>query len=201
MHIIGAGGHAKVIIDILIASNQEISGVWDENPAIKTVLNQPVIGNFVAFQAINYQPVIIAIGNNLIRKKIAEELTVKSGIAIHPKSAISTTASLGDGTVVMANASINADVSIGKHVIINTNAAIDHDCEIGDFVHLSPQVGLGGNVQVGEGTHVGIGASVKQGIKIGKWATIGAGAVVIRDIPDYAVAVGNPTRIIKYNSI
>jgi len=199
MHIIGAGGHAKVIIDILLASNEEIKGLWDENPTIKAVLNQSVVGNFAAIKASNAQPVIIAIGNNLIRKKIAEELTVKFGIAIHPKSAISLSSRLGDGTVVMANASINADVHIGKHVIINTNASIDHDCEIGDFVHLSPQVGLGGNVHVGEGTHVGIGASVKQGIKIGKWATIGAGAVVIRDIPDYAVAVGNPTKVIKYN--
>ena len=201
MHIIGAGGHAKVIIDILLASNEEINGVWDENPVIKEVLNQSVVGNFAAFKAGELQPVIIAIGNNLIRKRIAEELTVKFGLAIHPKSAISSSSRLGEGTVVMANASINADVQIGKHVIINTNASIDHDCEIGDFVHLSPQVGLGGNVCIGEGTHVGIGASVKQGIKIGKWTTIGAGAVVIRDIPDYAVAVGNPTRVIKYNTL
>ncbi|MFA6275996.1 MAG: acetyltransferase [Pedobacter sp.] len=201
MHIIGAGGHAKVIIDILLASNQEIKGVWDENSTIKTVLNHPVIGNFAAFKAGIHQPVIIAIGNNLIRNKIAKELAVNFGIAIHPKCAISTTVNLGAGTVVMANASINADVIVGRHVIINTNASIDHDCEIGDFVHISPQVGLGGNVQVGEGTHIGIGASVKHGIKIGKWVTIGAGAVVIRDIPDYAVAIGNPTKIIKYNSI
>jgi len=200
MHIIGAGGHAKVIIDILLTSNEEIKGVWDENSTIKAVLNQSVVGNFAALKAGEFEPVIIAIGNNLIRKRIAEELNIKFGIAIHPKSAISPSSWLGDGTVVMANASINADVQIGKHVIINTNASIDHDCEIGDFVHLSPQVGLGGNVHVGEGTHIGIGASVKQGIKIGKWATIGAGAVVIRDIPDYAVAVGNPTRVIKYNA-
>lgn len=201
MHIIGAGGHAKVIIDILRASNQEIKGVWDENPTIKSVLGQSVIGNFATLKEAGHHPVIIAIGNNLIRKRIAEELVINFGIAIHPKSAISATARIGNGTVVMANASINADTTIGNHVIINTNASVDHDCQINDFAHISPQVGLGGSVCVGEGTHVGIGASVKHGVKIGKWVTIGAGAVIIKDIPDFAVVVGNPGRIIKYNSI
>ncbi|MFI5451858.1 acetyltransferase [Pedobacter sp. UC225_61] len=201
MHIIGAGGQAKVIIDILLTSNQEINGVWDENPSIKAVLDQPICGNFNDFKASGHQPVIIAIGNNLTRKKIAEDLSIGFGKAIHPKSAISQLTSIGEGTVVMANASVNVGTTIGKHVIINTNASVDHDCIIGDYAHISPQVGIGGGVHVGEGSHIGIGASVKHGVKIGKWATVGAGAVVIRDIPDYAVAVGNPTKVIKYNSV
>lgn len=200
MHIIGAGGHAKVIIDILLTANQEIEGVWDENPTVTAILNQPVTGSFMDFKSTGLHPVIIAIGNNLIRKRIAAELDVQFGIAVHPKSAVSATVILGNGAVVMANASINADATIGNHVIINTNASIDHDCIIEDFAHVSPQAGLGGNVYVGEGTHIGIGASVKHGIKIGKWATIGAGSVVIKDVPDYAVVVGNPGKIIKYNS-
>ena len=77
---------------------------------------------------------------------------------------------------------------------------MEHDCKISDFAHISPNAALAGNVEVGEGTHVGIGASVIQGIKIGKWATIGAGAVVIKDVPDFAVVVGSPARIIKYNN-
>jgi acetyltransferase EpsM len=76
---------------------------------------------------------------------------------------------------------------------------VDHDCELGNFVHVSPNVALAGNVKVGEGTHLGIGSCVIQGIIIGKWATIGAGTVVITDVPDHAVIVGNPGRIIKYN--
>jgi acetyltransferase EpsM len=73
------------------------------------------------------------------------------------------------------------------------------DCKIGHFAHLSPGVALAGNVTVGEGTHVGIGSCVIQGITIGKWVTIGAGAVIIKDVPDYAVVVGNPGIIIKFN--
>jgi sugar O-acyltransferase (sialic acid O-acetyltransferase NeuD family) len=99
----------------------------------------------------------------------------------------------------MAGVSINSGVNVGKHSIINTNSCIDHDCVLNDFVHVSPNAALAGSVTVGEGTHIGISACVIQGIKIGTWATIGAGAVVVDDVPDYAVVVGNPARIIKYN--
>lgn len=200
MHIIGGGGHAKVIIDNLQKANKEIKGVWDEDNRIISVLEQPIVGNLEAFKQSGYSPVIIGIGSNQIRKKIADQLNVEFGLAVHPDSVIALSAKLGGGTVVMGNATVNSDVVIGQHVIINTNASVDHDCVIGNYVHISPQAGLAGNVQIGEGTHVGMRAVIIQSIKVGKWATIGAGAVVIRDVPDYAVVVGNPGRIIKYNS-
>lgn len=201
MHIIGANGHAKVIADIFFEEEKEISGVWDDNSLIKTMNGLPVKGNIAAFSQLKTDQFILAIGNNKIRKNIATQLNQTKAFAIHPSSAIAKSAVVGVGTVLMANTSVNADAFIGKHVIINTNASVDHDCILGDFVHISPQVGLAGNVVVGEGTHIGIGACVIQGIKIGKWCTIGAGAVVIKDVPDYAVVVGNPAKIIKYNSI
>ena len=199
MHIFGAGGHAKVIIDNLITSGQQVQGVYDENIAVNEVLGQRILGNLAHFKASNASPAIIAIGNNTIRRKIAAELDCEFGLAIHPQSAIAKSVKIGGGTTIMAHATVNADSVIGHHVIVNTNASIDHDCHLADFVHVSPQVGLGGGVVVGEGTHIGLGASVIQGIKIGKWVTIGAGAVIIRDIPDYAVVVGNPGKIVKYN--
>lgn len=199
MHIIGAGGHAKVIVDILLESRVEISGIWDENPEIKSFMGNAVNGNFIEFKNIQTNQVIIAIGNNTIRKKVAAELIYNQAIAIHPSAVVSRFARVGIGTVVMANSTVNVNASIGEYAIINTNASIDHDCIIGNFVHISPQAGLAGNVTVGEGTHVGIGACVIQGITIGKWATVGAGAVIVKDVPDYAVVVGNPGKIIKYN--
>lgn len=199
MHIIGAGGHAKVVIDILEELGVEIEGVWDENPELLSFINYEVRGNFMAFKAIKADHVIIAIGNNETRKILSAQLDRHTGTLVHPRSSIAKSVILGVGTVVMANASVNSFAKIGKYVIVNTNASVDHDCKIADFVHISPQVGLAGNVEVGEGTHIGIGASVIQGIKIGKWATIGAGTAVIKDVPDFAVVVGNPGRIIKYN--
>lgn len=201
MHIIGANGHAKVIIDILTVNNIEISGIWDDNRDIKVLNGFAVNGNIVDFAKLNTDQFILAIGNNSVRKRIAERLMHTKLLAIHPTSAIAASVVLGGGTVLMAHTSVNANAVIGEHVIINTNASVDHDCKIANFVHISPQVGLAGAVEVGEGTHIGIGASVIQGVKIGKWATIGAGAVIIKDVPDYAVVVGNPGKVIKYNSI
>lgn len=201
MHILGASGHGKVIVDILKLSKVEISGVWDDNKALVDFCGYPVLGNLASFNTYGADAAIIAIGNNHIRKKVALSLNIKFGVAIHPSSIIDSTVDVSLGSVIMANTAINGDAIIGYHTILNTSCSVDHDCIIGNYVHVSPQVGLAGNVHVGEGTHIGIGAIVIQGIKIGKWATIGAGAVVIRDVPDFAVVVGNPGRILKYNSI
>lgn len=201
MHIIGAGGHAKVVIDILTANNLSISGIWDDNEDLEFFLGSRLSGKIMSFKDLDNDFAVLAIGNNKIRKRLSKQLNAKFGTLFHPSSVISPSALVLEGTVVMPNVTVNSSVTIGKHVILNTGSSVDHDCKIDDFVHISPQVALAGDVEVGEGTHIGIGACVIPGIKIGKWAAIGAGAVVISNIPDYAVVVGNPGRIIKYNPI
>ncbi|ENG5658918.1 acetyltransferase [Flavobacterium psychrophilum] len=195
----GASGHCKVIIDILQCNNQAIEGLIDDNPKFDTIFGFKVL-NSNSFDFSSNKNVILSIGNNKIRKKLAVILSVNFVTAIHPKAIISRDVNLGVGTVVMAGVIINPDATIGNHCIINTGAVVEHDCEISDYVHVSPNASLAGNVFVGEGSQVGIGASVIQGIKIGKWVTIGAGAVIIKDVPDFAVVVGNPGRIIKVNN-
>lgn len=197
MIVYGASGHGKVIIEILESIGTPHIEVWDdaEKPAI---WEYPVLKPFTSGSK---DAVVISIGVNATRKRVAERLSnnVEFGKAIHATARLSKRASVGEGTVVMAGVTVNADTQIGKHCIINTSASIDHDCVIGDYAHISPNATLSGDVQVGAGTHVGAGAAVIQGIKIGKWCTIGAGAVVINDIPDYATAVGCPARVIKIN--
>lgn len=194
----GASGHSKVIIDILKCNSTTIVSVIDDNPKTATILGLPVVKN-ENLDFSNIQSMIISIGNNKVRQRISGKLKMNYINAIHPTAILSNEITLGKGTVIMAGAIINPDAVIGNHCIINTGAVIEHDCNIADFVHVSPSVSLAGNVQIGEGSHIGIGATVIQGIKIGKWATIGAGAVIIKDIPDYAVVVGNPGKIIKFN--
>jgi len=197
MIIYGASGHGKVIADIL--KKNEVSEIvfWDDD------INAKVNGYKVDKPlSINKEgKVIIAVGNNLVRKKIVDTNNFSCATAIHPNAIIAENVSIQEGTVVMAGAIVNPSSNIGKHCILNTSCSIDHDCQIEDFVHVSPNATLTGDVQVGEGAHIGAGAVVIQGIRIGKWATIGVGAVVIRDVPDYAVVVGNPAKIIKYNDL
>ncbi|HAU53119.1 MAG TPA: acetyltransferase [Sphingobacterium sp.] len=194
MYLFGASGHGKVIAEIAECNNLKIEGFID------TDLNKSSLLGYTVFHKIpdGLVEVIIAIGNNEIRKRIVNGTSSFTyPTLIHTDANISRYSTIGNGTVVMAGATVNVDVNVGHHCIINTNASVDHDCIIEDFVHLSPNVALAGNVHVGEGTHIGIGACVIQGITIGKWVKIGAGAVIIKDIPDGCTVVGNPGRIIK----
>jgi len=192
MYLFGASGHAKVIIDILHNQNIEVEAIYDDNEAVLELLGIPVL-----HQKEIGSPIIISIGNNKIRKRLAEGLNLEYGTAIHSSAIISPFATIVEGTVVMQGAIIQSCASVGKHCIINTGATVDHDCELEDYVHISPNSTLCGNVFVGEGTHIGAGSVILPGVKIGRWSVIGAGSVVAKDIPDRVLAVGNRCKIIK----
>lgn len=205
--IIGASGHGKVVLDILQQDkNVEVAGFIDDdsNRHGQKVNGIKIIGSFSIVPNLidEIDSGIVGIGNNLIRADFFEKLQdigLDTISAIHPSAVIAKTAKIGSGTVIAANAVINPDVEIKENSIINTSATIDHDNLIAEHVHISPGANIGGNVCIGIYSHVGIGASVMNGILIGRNATIGAGAVVIRDVPDNAVVVGVPAKIIKYN--
>ncbi|CAM3586439.1 acetyltransferase with multiple hexapeptide repeat domain protein [Flavobacterium saliperosum S13] len=198
MYLYGASGHSKVIIDILKEHHIVVTAVLDDAPKGDFIYDVPVVQ---ASQKLfdTSDVLIVSIGNNAIRKNIAQRLPVQFYTAIHPSAVVSSKATIGVGTVVMPNAVINAFSKIGDHCIVNSGAVVEHDCVLENYAHVSPGAALAGAVQVGEGSQIGIGACVIQGVTIGKWATIGAGAVIIDNVPDYAVVVGNPGKIIKYN--
>ena len=192
MYLYGASGHAKVIVDCVEANGQEITLLYDDNKDVKSLLDIPVVSPN------NVQgPLVISIGSNKIRKKIADTLSVLFATVVHPTAIVSKRANLGVGTVVMQGAIIQSGVLIGKHAIVNTGASVDHECVLGDFVHISPHCTLCGNVTVGEGSWIGAGTTIVPGVKIGSWCVIGAGSVVTKNIPDGKLAVGNRCKIIK----
>lgn len=197
--IYGASGQGKVILDLLLLQEFKNIEVIDDSPNKKELLGFPIQG-VSQFKFAPGKEFIIGIGDNLIRKRISINNQLNYFKAIHTKAIVSKFTEIGDGTVIMARSVINVNVKIGKHCIVNTAAVVEHDCLIEDFVHISPNVTLAGGVKVEEGTHIGIGAVVLPNVKIGKWATIGAGSVILKDVPDYAIVVGNPGKIIKFNS-
>ena len=198
--IIGAGGHAKVIADIIEKSGDEVVGFLDDNKenGATVIKNYKVIGdvNNRLAMAVTKKDVefIIAIGDNKKREEISHSPNLKFYTAIHPSAQIGLDVRIEEGTVVMANVCINSSARIGKHCIINTGAIIEHDNIIEDFVHISPNTSLGGTVKIGESTHVGIGSIVKNNITICKNCTIGAGAVVVKNIIEEGTYVGVPAR-------
>jgi sugar O-acyltransferase (sialic acid O-acetyltransferase NeuD family) len=194
----GGGEHAKVVIDCLQAQGMNVVAIFD--PKLKGELFGVPMGG-------RYDPkydagalAVVAIGENKVRKNAVSVMTHAFANAIHPSSLISHYAVIGTGNMILHRTIIQAETRLGNHVIVNTGGNIDHDCVIDDFAHIGPGAILCGTVKVGEGALIGAGSIVIPGKKIGSWATVGAGAVVTSDIPDHAVAVGNPARIIKYNN-
>ena len=194
--IIGAGGHAKVIADIVVKTGNILIGFLDDNESTpKKVLGFNYLGEIEnCREYINIAEFVIGIGNNRIRQMISEKFDLEYTTLIHPSAQIGLNVKLGIGTVVMANAVLNSNTYIGEHCIVNTGAIIEHDNVIEDFVHISPNAVLGGTVKVGMKTHIGIGATVKNNISICGDCTIGAGGVVVKNITESGTYIGIPTK-------
>ena len=204
--ILGAGGHAKVIADAALCSRWQQVTFFDDNwPQNNTIGPWKISGNTESLitQLSEFDGVIIAIGNNVIRlEKIAHFMkeSIPLATVIHPSAVVSRYAVVAQGSVVFANAVINPDSHIGLGAIINTGATVDHDCILGDAVHVSPGANLAGGVCVGDLSWIGIGSAVKQRVKIGNKVIVGAGAVVVNDIPDDCTVVGIPAKILSSKS-
>jgi sugar O-acyltransferase (sialic acid O-acetyltransferase NeuD family) len=192
--IIGAGGHAKVVIATLQAGGRTVDGILDDRRSLQgtSILGVPVIGTTERASTFRHLDAIVAVGDNEIRRALVERLNLEWTVAIHPASIIHPDVTIGAGTVVFAGAVIQPGAWVGAHVIINTSASIDHDCQIGAFCHVAPGAHLGGTVVVAEGAFVGIAAVVLPNIKIEEWAQLGGGAVAIRNVGARCVAVGIP---------
>jgi len=205
--VIGAGGHARVLISSLKAMQRELIGITeaDANKLGVSISGIPIIGNDETI--LPYKPDSIKLVNGIgsvsstqKRKDIYDKFK-KDGYSfasvIHPIAAVMDDVLLGEGVQIMVGAIVQTGCAIGDNVIINTGAIIDHDCIIGNHTHVAPGAVLSGGVQIGEMAHIGTSATIIQGIKIGEGAIIGAGAVVIKDIPANVMAAGVPARLIE----
>ena len=200
--IIGAGGHAKVIADIIEKSGDIIYGFLDDNLPVDTkiVKEYKVLGKIdKCIELQNNEDIyfIIGIGNNYFRKKINDVYKLKYYTAIHPTAVIAINTNIKEGSVIMANSCINTSSKIGRHCIINTGTIIEHDCYVGDYIHISPNATLCGTVTVGEFTHIGAGVTIINNINITSDCIIGAGGVVVKDIKEKGTYVGVPVKKIK----
>jgi UDP-perosamine 4-acetyltransferase len=206
---LGAGGHAKVVIDTLrLIGGFDIVGLLDPRLELhgREVLGVPVIGDDgllpeIARQGIHHAFIGVGGGDTTTRRREVYERARSCGFdivtVIHPDATIALSAVIGAGATILAGAVVNAAATLGAHVIVNSAAVIEHDCEIGDHVHVSVGAMLGGGVRVGEATLIGLGAVVRHGISIGRLSIVGAGAVVVDDVPDGVVVVGTPARVVR----
>lgn len=198
IHIIGAGGHAKVVIDAIesITTYKSIS-VYD---SCLTRVGKKIFDKY-EIQNQNFldesSNIHVAIGNNKTRANLSKALSNSFNnlvSIIHPNAIVSPRAFIKEGCFVAAGAIIGPDSTIGYATIINHMAIIDHDCQIGNWVHVAPNATLGGGVKISDGVFVGAGAVILPEINVGEHAIVGAGAVVIRDVKPGDIVVGVPAK-------
>jgi sugar O-acyltransferase (sialic acid O-acetyltransferase NeuD family) len=216
--LIGYGGHAQVIIDIVQreqkhkivgliryqeSTNQEST---NQESTKKEVSGVPVIGVDtdlpILSEKMNVNQGIICLGDNFVRqkarKRIIELLPNFSFVTVlHPDASISSRVRIGIGTVVMAGVTINPNCEIGDHCILNTNSSIDHNCKLCDFSSVGPGVNLGGNVSIGRLSHIGLGSAVKQNVAIGENSVIGGLSFVNKDVGNWELGFASPYRKVR----
>lgn len=199
--IMGAGGHAKMVIEALVSMHHyELYGCLDTVDKGERLLGYPVflesedtLSKLSQAKAL----ALVALGENRLRERISLQLADRGfdfATAISHRAYVSPSASIGPGTVVMPGAVVGAMARIGRGVILNTASSVDHDTIVDDFAHIAPGCHVAGNVTIETGAMLGIGTCVIPERRIGAWSILGANSTVVRDIPSGATCVGTPAR-------
>ena len=198
--VIGAGGHAKVVIEALRAAGFEPVGLVDKQAGAPALLGVRVLGDddcLPGLRADGIEAAVVALGANQARERAGQGLRAlefRLPAIIHPAALVSPSARIREGAVVMVRAVAGTLAEIGPLAILNTGCIVEHDSRIGACAHVAPGAALAGRVQVGERALVGVGASARPGVSIGADAVVGAGAAVVADVPAGAVVAGVPAR-------
>ena len=209
--IFGAGGfgrEVKMLIDQINLINPTFNflGYYDDGVKNDHLINGfPILGGIKELNNSKNQSlnIVFAIGNPKIKKELRKNITNKEinyPVLINPNVLIGFDhVNIGEGSIICAGTIITININIGKHVILNLGCTVGHDTNIGDYSSFMPAVNISGEVNIKNSVYVGTGAKLINQLEIGENATIGAGSVIIKDVPDNAVVVGNPGKIIKYN--
>lgn len=205
----GAGGHARVLLECLRASGAgEPAAILDADRSLwgQKLMGIPVAGGddrIPEFLRQGVQHFVVGLGgtgDNRPRQTLFE-MGLRSGLkgltVRHPSAIFSGSAVLGEGTVLFPLSVVNPGTTLGRNVIVNTAAVIEHDCLLSDHVHVATGARLCGAVRVGPCAHIGAGATVLQGLSIGEGAVVGAGAVVVKDVEPRTVVAGVPAKVLE----
>lgn len=207
--VIGAGGHAKVVVELLRALQRRVHGLTDMNPHLVNsfIEGVPVIGDDSIIESMSPREIVLANGLGAVpkvrdlsepnpgtgpRRRVFQKLSsiFCFPALIHPSAVVAATAKVAEGAQIMARVLLQPSSAIGRNAIVNSSASIDHDCYVGDHAFIAPGVTLCGNVRVGAGAFIGAGAIILPDISIGENAIVAAGTVLRRDVAQNAAIFG-----------
>jgi sugar O-acyltransferase (sialic acid O-acetyltransferase NeuD family) len=206
--IVGAGGHAREVLEILLALRSagapvEPIGFVDDASShpLATLNGLPVLGGLDWFETADRDALsaVCAVGTPAVCERLSgrvRALGIPVTSAIAPDAWVATTASLGEGVIVFPGVVVNANAVVGDHVTLNVSSSVSHDARIGRFGSIGPGARIAGNATLGDRCFVGMGACVIHGVRIGEGSVIGAGAIVLDDVPAGVTAVGVPARVV-----
>lgn len=206
--ILGAGGHARDIMDVVDAINHieprfDLLGfIVDRqygHPG-EMVNAKPILGDFSWLDHHRDVLVVCGVGDAAVRREMvfrAAKAEVQFATLIHPQVISTRWNSFGSGAVIMGGCVLTNRVRIGHHVHVNIGCTISHDALLNDYATLSPGVHIAGNIVIGEGAYIGTGANIIEKMTIGRWSIVGAGSTIVRDVPDNTTVVGVPGKVIK----
>jgi acetyltransferase EpsM len=172
----------------------------------ETIDGIPVLGKikdaekFLDQKDIFFISALLKVKESYTRSKIVKDLKIpldRFYTIIHPQATVSQSAKIGCGTYIGPHVTLMPSSIIGNHCSLRASANIGHDCEVGDFCYIGPNSTLSGRVILGEGVHIGPNAGLLERIKVGMYSVVGLGSIVIKNLPSFAVAFGNPTKIIE----
>lgn len=204
--ILGSGTYGEVILELAVQLGYKVRYFYDDDltkigEKCGNIVVKDTISNLLSLE-LRDQQYVIAIGNNLIRSRIAKKLKEKGAFLItliHPRAELCTSSKIGEGCIIHANSFVWSKCVIDSFSIISPGVVIAHHTKIGECSFVSAGSNVGAGIEVNELSFIGIGSTLMTGVKtIGRNSYIGAGSVIIKDVPDNAVVVGNPGRIIKY---
>jgi sugar O-acyltransferase (sialic acid O-acetyltransferase NeuD family) len=204
--IFGSGGFGREVLCCLIDSKKDT--LFDiENQVCFLIddeyYNSEKIMGVQSIPLSEFKPeeydVVVAVGNPSLRKKIIENLPKQTTFKtiIHPRANVSKWVEIGEGSIITAGSTLTCNIKIGKHSHINLNTTIGHDCIIGDYFTTAPAANISGNCNFGECVYIGTNAAIREGINICNDVTVGMGAVVVKNITQEGVYIGNPLKKLK----
>lgn len=205
--VIGAGGHAKVLLSVLARLGVEVLGLVDSDPAkaCRAILGIPVLGDDTHIMSRKPDSVLLvngigSVGPTFARRAVYQRFVshgYRFATLVDPLALVAGPVTFGHGVQVLVGAVLQAGVSLGDNSIVNTRASIDHDCVVGAHVHVAPGATLSGDTTIDEASLIGTGAIVIQGLRVGRESTVAAGAVVVSDVPDGVTVAEVPARAIR----